>query len=457
MSCEDELDVGATIERAEDAALDAAREMNNINDGILKAVAPPSLEFDFDIFKEQLVLETFDYEGIRRRFELYSALRRYTRLTKADCWNRAFGSKQRVWELVRLGLGYLCKCTIKKARDMPLLASRYLPFCNTFGCEFRKGGCLFSICEDIIGLFDVILCEAPEDLKADFENNVLRGLGDSLDAIYEPVVKALQTNGGLPYSLSSRSKKIDPYITLKFISNLLRMPFKYDIPGLEGIIRQCYDDSMESALYFPMDRRRTLIDDSPTLYLRIGSLLSMISSLMDIRDDAFERFMEQRKSNALIILVRQKPADLIGPTYGRDRYAAIGWSTQSDIPTVLGALEFLVDVEDFRLSQGTVLHAGRRDEDKKAITKGVCKGLEYLTDLRIRDLHIWPVVNLQKMEDFNPDPARKSYWNGIRETDKRLTDYPDSFNISFSNTVDSVVMLLRGVDYLRKLQGESGM
>jgi hypothetical protein len=440
------------ISTAKDVALDAAREMRNINEGAFPdLVVPHGFEFESNLFKNQLSLETYDYEGIRRRFELYSALRRYTpHVGNKDCWSRAFGTKQNIWESVSLGLGYLHNSILKLSRDIPHLASRYLPFCTTFGCEFRKGGCLFSICEDIFGLLDIIYSQEPEELKLNFENFVLQGLGFSLDDIYEPVLKMLQMRSGLPLSLSSKPGQNDPYITLKFIASLLRTHSKNGTKDYKNIIRQCYDNKPNSSLYFTVTGRRgkILIDDSETLYMKIGSLLSTISSQAEIVEPRFVRFITERKSVAIDILGTQKPEYLIGPTYGRDRYAAIGWSILSDIPTVLSALEFLIDTEEFNPIKNT------QKNDKQEITVAICKGLQYLIDCRIPDFGIWPVVNLEKLDYFEPKRDRRSYWDGTKEIDKILIDHPESFNISFSNTVDSIVMLLRGANTLKILWEE---
>lgn len=455
----DKIAIEEIIERAKDAALDGTRELKNINKGLFGVgLSPPKKQqFNFDVFKEQLVTETFDYEGVRRRFELYTALRHYSPIStdKDECWYRAFGFKEKeeMWRYLRLGLGYLSNCILKKGRDMPVLASKYLPFCNTLGCEFKEGGCLFSISEDIFGLLDIVICGDVKDLRKDFEDNVLKKFYGGIDSIYSPIVKTMKKMRGLPYSLSSNSKEIDSSITLKIILHLLKTPLKkYSIPELKNFIAPCCTNSPQSVLYFPTGEKKVLIDDSPTLHLELAKLLIRIWDIEKISDFDPKNFIEKAKDYTLHILNKQELDYLIGPTYGRDRYSAIAWSTQSDIPTVISALEFSLDLLDVDINKKITFSLEEKDKEK--IVKGICDGFLYLICCRNTKTGMWPIVNMDKINSYTPKRKGSNFWDCVKDIDKNLLDYPEIFNASFSNTTDSIVVLLRGTDCLKKYQRE---
>jgi hypothetical protein len=77
----------------------------------------------------------------------------------------------------------------------------------------------------------------------------------------------------------------------------------------------------------------------------------------------------------------------------------------------------------------------------------ICAGIDYLTSCHQDGL--WPIGSINKIQEFSPREGREEYWDGIKEVDHRITDLPELFNVSFSNTVDSIKILLCAVHLLK--------
>jgi hypothetical protein len=430
------------INEAKRLASDATIELKNLNMGFFTPGAniPGSLKFYFEVFKEQLKEHTFDFEGLRRRFELFTTLINLEpTIGFRECWKRAFSLERvKVWEHLRLGLQYLINCIIlKKEKDIPALASKYLPFCITFNCSFKEGGCLFLISEDILELLSIL--HSNNTLIREFEDQILDSL--NLDDIHLPLLHLLDENEGLSYSLDT--KEFDPYITLSTLFYILQRPDlskKLSSRKIESIIERCYENP-KSKLYHPTNHGKILIDDSINLQLKIATLLTKISKNFEFSEklnNNIKLFMDLQMSNCARILIEQDIDHIIGPTWGRDRYNTIGRCTQSDIPTIIGALEFLIELLNSN-------YAKKFNEIE--IRKMICAGIDYLA--RARQNGLQPIVSIDKIQEFNPKEEREKYWDGIKEVDQRIINFPELFNVSFSNTVDSIIILLRAVHLLK--------
>ena len=82
------------------------------------------------------------------------------------------------------------------------------------------------------------------------------------------------------------------------------------------------------------------------------------------------------------------------------------------------------------------------------VNKAIEEGIKYLVSCQRKD-YTWPIVDINKLRLFEPQ-RKVQFWDGVKVFDQRIIDNPDFFNISFSNTLDSIRVLVRAVNYIDK-------
>ena len=423
-------------------------------------------KIDMEILKKQLKEGTWDYEGIRKRFELYRALLKYSE--EKDSWEMVFSGKTvgDIWELLRIGLHYISHYKIGlKEKDNPFLAALYTPFCITYNCPY-KDGCLFSVTEDILNLFEIILADGLVDLKYSFKTEVINYLIEFEETIFYPLFKILSNGKLLPTHISSKRKELkeaqqDTYVTLAFISHILKNPLKTKIKITEEVFKniiekcfsilfKCYSTNRETIsevpsylAYFHPRRNRmiSIKDTSLAMGLLAGRTLLEIYAVMP----SYFEDKDQIDSLFSILITRAYEtinSKEIGPTYGRDRYSGMSWCSLSEVPTLINAMDFLLDI-----SENSEKFAFFKDKSK-TVDESIKKSVEYLVSCQRKDA-TWPLVDIDKLKKYESS-MREQYWDGIKVFDKRIIEKPDLFNISFSNTFDSLRVLVRAADYIDK-------
>lgn len=427
-------------------------------------------KIDSEIFKKQLTDGTWDFEGIRKKFELYGVLFSYY---GEDPWEKVFYNKDpdEIWELLRIGLHYICHYKIgRREKDNPLLAALYTPFCITYNCPYKEG-CLFSITEDILNIFEIVLSNGIKHLKYSFQEKVVDNLIDIEQILFSPLCKIIADGKMLPTHISKEKRgnggvsgDADVYVTLAFISHLCKNPLelKNIKPPAESIksilnkcsslLTQCYSGgeniiSPSYLAYYHSKKNRmvSVIDNSTNIgLLAVRTLLEINTaepSLLENNDQSTSLF-SLFVTRACEVISNKK----IGPTYGRDRYSGMSWCTLSEITTIIGALDFLLDVSDSYEKLPSSLK-----EKSKTVVEAIKNGIGYLVSCQRRD-HTWPIVDVDKLKKYT-SPTKNHYWSSVKAFDARIVEKPEFFNISFSNTLDSIRVLIRAINYLNKEAG----
>lgn len=422
------------LEKSKESVIRESVRLEEINKGLFlkdqEDKVPKKYQFSFEAFREQLLRETYDFEGLRLRLELYCALKKYGQKEHDDAWKWSFGEnfgEDHFWRYTRLGFGYLLNCILTSEKDMPVLASKFLPFCTTYGCEFRKSGCLFSIAEDILSVIELL--KTDDELKRDFNRKVSKVYQNEIQRnLYDRLSNFIRQRNLIPSHLGANNSNGDPYVTVKVLCHLNNLT-KCSRKTVGSILSRCISNP-QSKLYMPEPNRgRILVNDSPILKIKIAQLL--VGSSLPTKDcENCYSFIEQQVTLATQILENGNSNLRMGPVWGRDRYSSIGWCSHSDVFTVITAVDFLLDVinSEFRYNN-TILE----------------NGIKYLLNVKNSN-DTWPVVNPEKFKQWKPSKSGNS-WDSkeAKQIDERLFEYPEIFNISFSNTVGAIIVLLKAL------------
>lgn len=425
----------------------------------------PTTKIEFDIFRMQLRDGTWDYEGIRQRLELFCTLVQHKWHTaKRKAWEDAFyeTSKDELWEIIRIGLYYMCNSKLKpEGTENPLLAALYTPFCIAYHCPYRNG-CMFTIAEDLLGLFHLALGSGIPYIDDPFREEVAGFV--ELGEIIKPICEYLRNGQIIPTHIGreKQHKKEDVLVTLLVLSYLLNSPIsgwpkRTKELQLKAILDRCCtrikefwvqgDAGKESPSYLAhyshkKEKMLSVADDSPATGLQIGrALLNIWSQSASMRPD-------DDMANEMIAVMLSRACEAIeakelGPTYGRDRYSGIGRATLSEIPTIIAAAEFLLDLHYLSKNEHFAFKQNGRDPIKKAIEEAT----NYLISSQKKN-GVWPIVHgIDRLQSHKPR-RKGAFWDATCEFDSRLVEHEPLFNVSFSNTLNSIQTLIRAIKYL---------